>query len=131
MQTPLFSGKSWLAMEGSATSSTFTCSSLLTSPGPDEHDGHNMWNPMLGLFCHEQVGSRMEAYFEEVDLVRISLCVIILWMYFVTERGFTVLMGAPFGTIALGASLRWLSVVTVTTQALLVTRVRVRTTINK
>ena len=35
---------------GSTTSSTSTCSSLLTSPDPDEYDEHNMWNPMLGLF---------------------------------------------------------------------------------
>ena len=35
IQTPPFSlVRSWLAMEGSDTSSTFTCSSLLTSPDP-------------------------------------------------------------------------------------------------
>ena len=28
---------------------------------PDEHDEHNMWNPMLGLFCHVHVGVFMEA----------------------------------------------------------------------
>ena len=37
-------------MEAPDTSSTSTCSSLLTSPDPDEYDEHNMWNPMLGLF---------------------------------------------------------------------------------
>ena len=62
--TSFFSGKSWLTMGESDTSSTFTCSSLLTSPDPDEYDEHIMWNPMLGLFCHVQVGVFMEAYFE-------------------------------------------------------------------
>ena len=41
-----------------------------------------------------------------------------------------VLLKAPFGTIALGASLRRLPIVDVTTQVLLATRVRGGTTIN-
>ena len=45
-----------MALESSTTSSTFTCSSLLTSPDPDEYDEHNMWNPTLGLFCHVDIG---------------------------------------------------------------------------
>ena len=59
-------------------------------------------------------------------------CLVILpWMYQVTKRTFIFLMNAPLGTIALGASLRRLSIVTVTTHALLVTRVRGGTTINQ
>ena len=64
--------KSWFAMDGSDTSSTFTCSSLCTSWDPDENDHHNMWNPMLGLFCHVQVGVLVESYFDVV-LERIAL----------------------------------------------------------
>ena len=53
---------------------TLTCSSLLTSPDPGECDEHNMWNPMLGLFCHVHVGVFTEAYFGEVDMGRIAFC---------------------------------------------------------
>ena len=61
-------------MEALDTSSTSTCSSLLTSPDPDEYDEHKMWNLMLGLvFCHEHVGSFMESYFDEIVLGRIAL----------------------------------------------------------
>ena len=73
MQTPpLFSGRSWLAMDESDTSSTFTCSSLHPSPDP-ECDEHNMWNPTCGtpcwdFFCHVQVGVFVDAYFDEVDV---------------------------------------------------------------
>ena len=56
----LFSGRSWLTVDECDTSSTFTCSSLLTSLDPDEYDEHDMRNPMLGLFCHVQVGVLME-----------------------------------------------------------------------
>ena len=57
--------------------------------------------------------------------------VILLWICDVTKRTFIVLMNAPFGTIALGWSLRRLSVASVTTQALFVTRVHLRTTVSK
>ena len=50
-----------------------TCSSLLTSLSPDDYDEHNMWNPMLGLFCHVHVGAIMELYLDEADLVKITL----------------------------------------------------------
>ena len=53
------SGRSWLAMERSDTSSTCACSSLLTSSDPEEYDEHDMWNPMLGLRADEF----MEAFF--------------------------------------------------------------------
>ena len=73
-------------MDGSDTSPTFECSSLLTSPDPDEYDEHNMWNPMLGLSCHVQHGALMEAYFDEVDMGRIALSCHFLWMYYVTGQ---------------------------------------------
>ena len=31
-------------------------STTLTSSDPDEFDEHNIWNPMLGLVCHANVG---------------------------------------------------------------------------
>ena len=62
-----------MAMEGSTTSSTFTCSSWLTSPNPDEHDEHNMWNPTLGLFCHVNIGVMMVEVLDDDSLGRIAL----------------------------------------------------------
>ena len=73
-----FSGRSWLTMDESDTSSTFTCSSLLTSPDPDEYDEHNM--------CHVQVDVFKEAYSDEVDMGRIALSCHFLWMYCVTRQ---------------------------------------------
>ena len=55
------------------TSSTFTCSSLCTFWDADEYDEHNMWSPMLGLFCHVQVGVVMDSYFDEVVMGSIAL----------------------------------------------------------
>ena len=52
---------------------TSTCSSLLTSPDPDEYDEHNMWKNTMRFFCHEHIGSFMESYFDEVVLGRIAL----------------------------------------------------------
>ena len=114
MQTPpLFKRKHWLAMDSSDTSSTPTPSDFVAS------DETNIWNPVLELLFHAHVGAFMEKYFDETDLGRI------------VQRRFIVLMNAPFGTIALGASLRMLSAVTVTTQALLVPQSRGGTSINK
>ena len=62
------------------------CSSLLTSPNPNEYDEHNIWNPTLGIFCHVQVGVFMEAYVDEVDLGRNALSCHFLWMYYVTRQ---------------------------------------------
>ena len=61
MQPFLCGVKPCLTMEGSDTSSTSSCSSLLTSPDFEEYDEHNVWNPMLNLFCHEYVGAVMES----------------------------------------------------------------------
>ena len=65
--------RSWFAMDGSDTSSTSAGSFLCTSWDPDEYDHHNMWNPMLKLFCHVQVGVFMESYSDEIVLGRIAL----------------------------------------------------------
>ena len=43
-------------------------------PDSDEYDEHNIWNPMLNLFCLEYVGAVMESYLdEEAVLGRIAL----------------------------------------------------------
>ena len=86
MQTPpFFSGSSWSTTDEPDTASTFTCSSLLTSPDPDVYDEHNMWNPMLGLFCCVKIGVFLEAYVEEVDMGRTALSYHFLWMYYVRQ----------------------------------------------
>ena len=51
--------------EAPDTSSTYTCSSLLTSPDPDEYVDHNMWNPLLVLLCHVQIAVIMEMLYDE------------------------------------------------------------------
>ena len=62
-----------MAMEGSTTSSTLTCSSPLTTPDQDEFDEHNMWNPKLGLLCHVDMGVYMGAVLDDESLRRIAL----------------------------------------------------------
>ena len=64
---PFLCGRFWVAMCVSDTSST------LTSSDPDELVEHNVWNPMLGLFCHADVGIFMEASADEKVLGRIAL----------------------------------------------------------
>ena len=53
--------------DGSDTSSTFTSSDSV------HFNEHNISNPLLDLLFHVQVGAFMEAYFDEVDLVRSAL----------------------------------------------------------
>ena len=89
MQTSLFNKRSWFAMDGPDTSSTFTCSSLCTSWDPDEFDEPNMWNPMLGHFCHVQVGVFMESYFDGVVLEEHSP-VTLQSIYYVTTLKFII-----------------------------------------
>ena len=48
-------------------------STTLTSSDPDELVEHNVWNPMLGLFCHADMGIFMEALADEKVLGRIAL----------------------------------------------------------
>ena len=59
-------------MEAPDTSSTSTCSSLLTSPDSDEHDKHNVWKPILNLFCHEYVCAVMESFLDEAAFGRFA-----------------------------------------------------------
>ena len=67
----------------------------------------------------------------------VSLCGLSLWSVSVSvsvlplNRWFVMFGSVNAGTIALGGSFRRLPIVDVTTQALLVTRVRGRTTVNK
>ena len=56
-----------MTMDVSDTSSTRTCSD------PDELVDHNVWNPMLGLFCHAEIGTFMEALADDRVLGRIAL----------------------------------------------------------
>ena len=80
---------------------------------------------------NEHIGAFTESYFDEADLVRIALPCHIALNILSDNRWFIVLLKVPFGTIALGANLRGLRIVDVTTWALLVTRVRGGTTTNK
>ena len=54
-------------MDGSDTSSIFTSSESV------DFNEHNIWNPVLELLFHVQVGAFMEEYVDEVDLGRIAL----------------------------------------------------------
>ena len=64
---PFSSGRYWLAVYGSDTSSIFTSSDSV------DFNEHNILNPAVEPIFHVQVGAFMEAYFEEVDLGRIAL----------------------------------------------------------
>ena len=54
-------------MEGSDASSVSTSSDSV------DFVEHNIWNPMLELLFHVQVGGIFEIYVEELDLARIAL----------------------------------------------------------
>ena len=43
------------------------------SSNPDELAEHNMWNPMLELFCHADIGKPMEELADDMGLARIAL----------------------------------------------------------
>ena len=42
-------------------------------PVPDESFTHNMWNPMMELLFHEQIGGAFEPFVDEIDLDKIAL----------------------------------------------------------
>ena len=65
--SPFSSGRYCLAMNGSDISSIFASSDSVYI------NEHNICNPVVELLFQVQVGAFMEAYFDEVDLVRISL----------------------------------------------------------
>ena len=48
-------------------------SSVSTASDSVDFDEHNIWNPMLELLFHVQVGGTFEKYVEEIDLARIAL----------------------------------------------------------
>ena len=63
-----------LAMEkDDYTSSASTSSSVSTSSSCYDENEHNMWNPLLKVFCHVQVGLRMETPVDEVSTARVAL----------------------------------------------------------
>ena len=53
--------------DSSATSSTFS------SEESFEYHEHNIWNPMLAFLCHFEIGVRLEALLDEIDMGRIAL----------------------------------------------------------
>ena len=55
------------------TSSASTSSSVSTSSSCYDENEHNMWNPWSELFCHVQVGLRMETLVDEVATARVAL----------------------------------------------------------
>ena len=63
-----------LAMEkDDYTSSASTSSSVSSSSIWSDENEHNMWNSLLELFCHVQVGLRMETLVDEVATARAAL----------------------------------------------------------
>ena len=64
---PIYSGRYWLAMDESNTSSIFT------SSGSVDFNEHNIWNPVLELLFHVQVGHSWKHISMKSNLVRIAL----------------------------------------------------------
>ena len=48
-------------------------SSVSTVPSFEDVLSHNMWNPLLKLFFHEQVSGVFEPFVDEIDLAMIAL----------------------------------------------------------
>ena len=89
-----------------------TLPALLTFPDSDECDEHNVWNPMLNLFCQEYVGEPTESYLDEAVLGRIALS-----CHFALDLLCESNAEARYrGIIALLEYLFWPSCVTVTSQ---------------
>ena len=47
--------------------------SAATASDSVDFDAHNMWNPLLEIPFHVQIGGIFEIFVEEIDLVRIAL----------------------------------------------------------
>ena len=54
-------------------SSASTSSSVSTSSSCYDANEHNMWNPLLELFCHIQIGLCMETLVDEVCTAKVAL----------------------------------------------------------
>ena len=48
-------------------------SSVTTASDSLDVDAHNIWNPMMMLLFHVQIGSIFEVFMEDIDLARIAL----------------------------------------------------------
>ena len=48
-------------------------SSVSTVPSFEDDFTHIMWNPLLELSFHEQVGGVFETFVDEIDLAKIAL----------------------------------------------------------
>ena len=73
-QEPTENDEEGLAIEKEDyTSSTSTSSSVSTSSSRYDETKHNMWNPLLELLRHVQIGMRMETFVDEVATARVAL----------------------------------------------------------
>ena len=60
-----------LAMEKDYTSSASTSSSVSTSSSCYDENEHNVWNPLMELFCHVHIGLSMETQVDEISTARV------------------------------------------------------------
>ena len=67
-------------MDVSDTSSTLTSSDL------DDHDRHNVWNPLLHLLCRVHTGVCMEHYSTKKIREELNFLVILHWTFFATKN---------------------------------------------
>ena len=44
-----------------------------TASSSDERFAHNIWNPMMELLFHAQIGGIFEMFVDEIDLARLAL----------------------------------------------------------
>ena len=71
---PIENDEEGLAIEKDEyTSSTSTSSSVSTFSDCYDENEHNMWNPLLELFCHMKIGMHMETLVREVSTARVAL----------------------------------------------------------
>ena len=73
-QAPIENDEEGLVMEkDDYTSSASTSSSVSTSSRCHDENEQNMWNPLLELFCHVQIGLRMATLVDVVSTARVAL----------------------------------------------------------
>ena len=48
-------------------------SCVSTEASSDERFAHNMWNPMMELLFHAQIGGIFEMFVDEIELARLAL----------------------------------------------------------
>ena len=86
IQEPIENDEAGLVMEkDDYTSSASTSSSFSTSSRCYDENKHNMWNPLLELFCHVQIGFRMETQVDEVSTAELHSHAIVHSTLYVTR----------------------------------------------